>query len=106
MAEVNQQERLGRMQAEAETLQRLQGALMEANRTLESLGSIGGLSPAEAGWMQKAQLANWTEAMVAEGMLNVRMAQLRQAMPPAEPEAEDEVPVPEQTAAEPEAEGE
>lgn len=96
MSDIQADERTQRLQRELELIPQIQQAMMQANRGLEMLVAIGGLSQAEVRWAEQAQLAVWDRAMVLEGMgrgREISLAQTTQAAVPAEvPGDEDEVP--------------
>lgn len=98
MADVQNDQRLQRMQRELELVPQIQQAMMQANEGLERLIAVGGLSPAEARWADQSMLAIWDRAMVLEGIARGReigVAQFRPA-PAQQTEGDAQVDVPEE----------
>lgn len=94
MSDVQNEQRMQRMQRELELVPMVQQAMMQANEGLERLIAVGGLSPAEARWADQAMLAIWDRAMVLEGIARGReigLAQSRPAPVPAEDVSEEDI---------------
>lgn len=96
MADVQNDQRLQRMQRELELVPMVQQAMMQANEGLERLIAIGGLSPAEARWADQSMLAIWDRAMVLEGIARGREIALAQSGPTQQTDADAQVDVPEE----------
>ena len=96
MSDVQNDQRLQRMQRELELVPMVQQAMMQANEGLERLIAVGGLSPAEARWADQAMLAVWDRAMVLEGIARGREIALAQSRPAQQTEGDAQVDVPEE----------
>ena len=96
MSDIHADEGMQRMQRELELIPQVQQAMMQANRGLEMLIAVGGLSPAEVQFAQEAQLAIWQRAMVLEGIARGREIALAQSRPAQQTDADAQVDVPEE----------
>lgn len=88
MSDVQNEQRMQRMQRELELVPMVQQAMMQANEGLERLIAVGGLSPAEARWADQAMLAIWDRAMVLEGIARGREIGLARSRPAPAPASE------------------
>lgn len=93
MSDVQNDERLQRLQRELELIPQIQQAMMQANKGLEMLMAIGGLTQAEAQWANQTMLSVWDRAMVLEGIARGREIALAQSRPAQQAVQMDDAPV-------------